>query len=105
MSSILNPPCFWFEQGRCQLQTLPCPLVLGILNSNRKAQVDLLGCAGAGCPPPDPFYVEYVQKVGLKKDPTAESDAFQRRVNTYRDNQRVAPNPGVVLPNQPNKKP
>jgi hypothetical protein len=105
MSSILNPPCFWFEQGRCQLSTMPCQLVLDILRSNRKAQVDLQGCAGGSCPPPDPFYVTYVARMGLKQDPSEDNDAFQRRINVYRDNSKIAPGNQVILPFQPNKKP
>jgi hypothetical protein len=101
VSSILNPPCFWFDQGKCNLTTLPCAIVLGILRSNAKAREDFQNCAGSSCPPPDPFYVNYLEKVGPNRDATLENDAMQRRYNTYRDLSRVSPGAATPLPRRP----
>lgn len=86
----LNPPCFWFAEGKCQLPTTPCDIVLYMIRSNARARQGILHPCPS-CPPPDQFYVDYATKVGSFVDPQKENDDYTRQSarNNYRDNQRL----------------
>ena len=98
----MSKPCFWYSQGRCQLENMNPGMVYGILTKNPAAREGILTCADS-CMYALEEYVKFAaQKGTLITDEVDDNVAFTKPLNQYRDLHRLAP-ANSTLPKPPSE--